>query len=188
MTFFKVWLKYYKFLSIHYAPYFNEVVRKYHSCTFIKILSLEFEDAVASEIKVTDFTRPTSIPFMYLNSRSLFNKMSLLLNYISEVQPKVVAITETWAKQETPDGIYALAGYNLFRGDRLDRKGGGVMIYIDASITASQISLGYFSDFEFVCCKLHLAKNEILGIVCVCLLYTSPSPRDGLLSRMPSSA
>ena len=27
-------------------------------------------------------------------------------------------------------------------------------------------------------------KNPLLG----CLLYTSPSPRDGLLSRMPSSA
>ena len=26
------------------------------------------------------------------------------------------------------------------------------------------------------------------GQVHVCLLYTSPSPRDGLLSRMPSSA
>ena len=26
------------------------------------------------------------------------------------------------------------------------------------------------------------------GIPIVCLLYTSPSPRDGLLSRMPSSA
>ena len=26
------------------------------------------------------------------------------------------------------------------------------------------------------------------GWICVCLLYTSPSPRDGLLSRMPSSA
>ena len=26
------------------------------------------------------------------------------------------------------------------------------------------------------------------GIVLSCLLYTSPSPRDGLLSRMPSSA
>ena len=25
-------------------------------------------------------------------------------------------------------------------------------------------------------------------INCICLLYTSPSPRDGLLSRMPSSA
>ena len=28
-------------------------------------------------------------------------------------------------------------------------------------------------------------KNDIYSI---CLLYTSPSPRDGLLSRMPSSA
>ena len=27
-----------------------------------------------------------------------------------------------------------------------------------------------------------------LGPACTCLLYTSPSPRDGLLSRMPSSA
>ena len=27
-----------------------------------------------------------------------------------------------------------------------------------------------------------------LLIHCACLLYTSPSPRDGLLSRMPSSA
>ena len=29
--------------------------------------------------------------------------------------------------------------------------------------------------------------NEIINNV-NCLLYTSPSPRDGLLSRMPSSA
>ena len=28
----------------------------------------------------------------------------------------------------------------------------------------------------------------IFGIFLICLLYTSPSPRDGLLSRMPSSA
>ena len=26
------------------------------------------------------------------------------------------------------------------------------------------------------------------SLLCFCLLYTSPSPRDGLLSRMPSSA
>ena len=27
-----------------------------------------------------------------------------------------------------------------------------------------------------------------LGIISICLLYTSPSPRDATLSRMPSSA
>ena len=29
---------------------------------------------------------------------------------------------------------------------------------------------------------------ELSGLGTTCLLYTSPSPRDGLLSRMPSSA
>ena len=32
-------------------------------------------------------------------------------------------------------------------------------------------------------------KNQIIkSLQWICLLYTSPSPRDGLLSRMPSSA
>ena len=30
--------------------------------------------------------------------------------------------------------------------------------------------------------------DQFYGTACCCLLYTSPSPRDGLLSRMPSSA
>ena len=32
------------------------------------------------------------------------------------------------------------------------------------------------------------AAFRIADVFGVCLLYTSPSPRDGLLSRMPSSA
>ena len=34
----------------------------------------------------------------------------------------------------------------------------------------------------------HMIKGRKLGKYSTCLLYTSPSPRDGLLSRMPSSA
>ena len=32
------------------------------------------------------------------------------------------------------------------------------------------------------------AGGRSLDVIFACLLYTSPSPRDGLLSRMPSSA
>ena len=32
------------------------------------------------------------------------------------------------------------------------------------------------------------AGTDVDGVPIYCLLYTSPSPRDGLLSRMPSSA
>ena len=31
-------------------------------------------------------------------------------------------------------------------------------------------------------------SGNVIDLCPVCLLYTSPSPRDGLLSRMPSSA
>ena len=35
-----------------------------------------------------------------------------------------------------------------------------------------------------------VSESRIIIFACIglCLLYTSPSPRDGLLSRMPSSA
>ena len=36
-------------------------------------------------------------------------------------------------------------------------------------------------------CKLPL-KSKLLAVHNTCLLYTSPSPRDATLSRMPSSA
>ena len=34
----------------------------------------------------------------------------------------------------------------------------------------------------------HAYHGQLINTVSSCLLYTSPSPRDGLLSRMPSSA
>ena len=36
--------------------------------------------------------------------------------------------------------------------------------------------------------KLPGIPIAVKDLFCTCLLYTSPSPRDGLLSRMPSSA
>ena len=33
-----------------------------------------------------------------------------------------------------------------------------------------------------------IARANVIDVNKLCLLYTSPSPRDGLLSRMPSSA
>ena len=36
--------------------------------------------------------------------------------------------------------------------------------------------------------QLSLLRDPYRLVIDICLLYTSPSPRDGLLSRMPSSA
>ena len=49
------------------------------------------------------------------------------------------------------------------------------------------------SGYDVIQCESAEAAERVLeksaGALClICLLYTSPSPRDGLLSRMPSSA
>ena len=57
-------------------------------------------------------------------------------------------------------------------------------------LTVSQISKGFGQKTLFTDISLRLLQGERIGLVGPngCLLYTSPSPRDGLLSRMPSSA
>ena len=43
--------------------------------------------------------------------------------------------------------------------------------------------------FHKLLCEIMLASDtDMQNNLITCLLYTSPSPRDGLLSRMPSSA
>ena len=51
-------------------------------------------------------------------------------------------------------------------------------------LVISALSIGYF--IKKIPHDYFL--NDKRGIPDYCLLYTSPSPRDGLLSRMPSSA
>ena len=41
---------------------------------------------------------------------------------------------------------------------------------------------------DFMSVSSYGSGTSSTGQVQICLLYTSPSPRDGLLSRMPSSA
>ena len=55
--------------------------------------------------------------------------------------------------------------------------GGGVVVVVVAAAAAVVVVV-----IEVVV----VAAADVVGLVC--LLYTSPSPRDGLLSRMPSSA
>ena len=55
----------------------------------------------------------------------------------------------------------------------------------EVELTASNFSTGA-RGFQVQCKN---AVNDAINYVNQrCLLYTSPSPRDGLLSRMPSSA
>ena len=85
-------------------------------------------------------------------------------------------------------------GAYIWRGDLTEdflhyRFGG--LIFGGAYIWRGLFSEFYGNRVKFayhfhINCDLNLQTTEFLALGC--LLYTSPSPRDGLLSRMPSSA
>ena len=63
-----------------------------------------------------------------------------------------------------------------------------IVIYSCDSDLIEYGPLGFYENEGQV--ELHIDEGIKLQfrMILICLLYTSPSPRDGLLSRMPSSA
>ena len=104
---------------------------------------------------------------MYFNARSLFNKISLLSAYALSNHPDLIAITETWANTDTPDGFYSLPGYTLYRADRTDKRGGGVMLFVSEAIASSEVSCTHYDDFEASCIKLPLNSGKYAGFLCI---------------------
>ena len=66
---------------------------------------------------------------------------------------------------------FGLRGNNLIDG----------VMSMESNMSASEVELAMQNASA-------MADIDLDGEVGACLLYTSPSPRDGLLSRMPSSA
>ena len=75
-----------------------------------------------------------------------------------------------------------VARYPLVNGNRIELLVNGDEAYpaMLAAIASSKYSLGIVSYI--------FDDDDVAEQFATCLLYTSPSPRDGLLSRMPSSA
>jgi len=65
----------------------------------------------------------------YLNARSLIGKFDLFETWVCNINPDVIAVTETWTNKNILDSEIALPGYSLFRRDEpVDREGGGVLL------------------------------------------------------------
>ena len=73
----------------------------------------------------------------------------------------------------------------------LNSQGQGIQKYILKNLKKIQNKTLIFAgekDEKYIKYSYEIQKNIEDSKVKICLLYTSPSPRDGLLSRMPSSA
>ena len=79
-----------------------------------------------------------------MNINSLRRKRDVVIKYIEDVKPRIIAISETWLDPNFPTSHVQIDGYNLVRNDRgLKNKNktrymqaGGVACYIHRSLTS----------------------------------------------------
>ena len=70
----------------------------------------------------------------------------------------------------------------------------GILLLINGLLMLTAVPFGiYHGEGSWKGILVASLVNSVIGFILYyntkdCLLYTSPSPRDGLLSRMPSSA
>ena len=107
-----------------------------------------------------------------LNASSIVSKMDELRRMVDDTQPDIIGITETWTKPDMGDAEFGLAGYKMFRKDRLVKRGegGGVMLYFKEHIQAYEIHIEAVAGFsEAIWCNLESQGSKtIVGVVYRC--------------------
>ena len=91
---------------------------------------------------------------------------------VADIDPNVIGITESWGNKYIVDAELALTGYVMFRKDILERRGGGVILYIKEFIQAYEITLKSEANCEeAIWCNI-VTRNSTLTIGVV---YRSPN-------------
>ena len=124
-----------------------------------------------------------------------FVKFEFVLRLLENKQPKAVVIKAD-AHSFMMGGIYLavdddtkMQGVIIPARSLFERTGKAIVMFIDIDARIVGIEVAYDNTKELKPVDMYetLVNEESLSRA-RCLLYTSPSPRDGLLSRMPSSA
>ena len=109
------------------------------------------------------------IKFLYLNARSIVNKLDEFRVVVDGLGPDVIGVTESWASSKILDQELAVTGYVCFRTDRQDSdamKGGGVLLYVREELSPVEVKTDTWYPEHVWCRILDNQRREILIGVC----------------------
>ena len=99
----------------------------------------------------------------YVNARSLRNKFSELEEIAFTEQYDIIGVTESWLNLLNRDFLaeYNIPGYITFEKSRLNKSGGGVILYIKASFNPILLSKPVITNVDalFILVKNHPGKK-----------------------------
>ncbi len=101
--------------------------------------------------------------FLNVNFQSIKKKQAQVIHLIDSMKPDVVIGTETWLDSTIRDSEFFPAGYKLYRKDRVNQGGGGVLIAVTSRLLSSEV-IEFDTDCEMVWCKIQLVGQKTLYV------------------------
>ncbi len=112
------------------------------------------------------------ISIYYANARSLKNKLPELEILLRTREYDIIAFCETWLDNTVPSALLSFGYYAVIRKDRLERRGGGVLLLVRREFDFVQINIPeIFADVEAVLVDLKLRDTLLRLAIC----YRAPN-------------
>ena len=113
----------------------------------------------------TEYSKPGRLKSICINARSIVNKINDLQAIMESCDPDVVGICESWANSNVFDSELSIEGYDLFRVDRQEARGGGVLLYTRPTLQAIE----FFPTTKFpeqVWCRIPTTAGgeQVIGV------------------------
>ena len=108
----------------------------------------------------------------YLTSEK-FDQICLFLTKSGEPQVDILLLSETFLKPDTENSFYCVSGFSIFRKDRLDKHGGGVMALVNNTLTVKRRVDLEVDDLEVMWLEVYPFKSKRSLLISV--VYRPPN-------------
>nr|VZI04138.1 unnamed protein product [Spirometra erinaceieuropaei] len=105
--------------------------------------------------------------FMYTNAQSVLSKLDELRIHTYDLHPDVISITETWLSEQVDDRELMLPGFQLFRRDRENRRGGGIVTFVKHGLHVSEKTAQLTCSTEALWLTIRAPGSQSLDILTV---------------------
>ena len=124
--------------------------------------------------------------FIHINPGSLKPHLGELRLIVQNTAVHAIAVSETWFSEKTNNNLVAINDFSLFRHDRLNKRGGGVAIYLRNGIKSRIIGKSHANaKVEFLFLEI---DNRSGTKLCFGVVYNPPSnPLTTTLKNILSS-
>ncbi|KAK0138886.1 RNA-directed DNA polymerase from mobile element jockey [Merluccius polli] len=115
--------------------------------------------------------KPSGLLGGHINIRSILSKCEQVQHLLQESNFDYLSMSESWLNENSPSAALSVPGFNTFRTDRKQGRGGGVICFVRDTICCNEIE---FINCELECLGLNIVLSPVMSFTLI-VIYRPPS-------------